>query len=491
MKSKTRVNLPLFNQKYVWLLLILLLSQIIYLLMSLWRYRIGFPLDDAWIHQTYARNFAETGVWAFNPNVPSGGSTSPLWSFLLIPGHLFGGKIFLVYTFLLNWLLLFLSAVVFEGIVNRVIKSQFKFPVFGLLFLLEWHFIWAANSGMETILFVFLIFLFFDQLMIKQFGWEMGLILGGILWVRPDGLTLIGPLLFVLIFSRKGIKTKGAVLGAAFFLISIGLYLFVNLKISGSVFPNTFYAKQAEYAVLYERNFLIRFWDMIKTQFVGFGVLLIPGLIYQFLDKFKNKNWEWFGIFLWWIGYLGLYALRLPVVYQHGRYQIPALGIYLIISIPGCLALFNKMSSYLLKLIRFSWIISGALVMAIFVFMGADAYATDVAIIETEMVNTALWINEFTEPDDVIAAHDIGALGFYGKREIIDLAGLISPAVIPYMQDEKEILGFLNEQQPDYLMTFETWYRILPADRTLVYTSDAQFSTQAGGDVMQVYIWKP
>ena len=43
----------------------------------------GFPLDDAWIHQTYARNLAQTGEMAYLPGQPSAGSTSPAWSFLL------------------------------------------------------------------------------------------------------------------------------------------------------------------------------------------------------------------------------------------------------------------------------------------------------------------------------------------------------------------------------------------------------------------------
>ena len=149
------------------------------------------------------------------------------------------------------------------------------------------------------------------------------------------------------------------------------------------------------------------------------------------------------------------------------------------------------MGSYRLKLIRISWIVSTMLVMIIFVFMGADAYATDVAIIETEMVNTAIWINEFTEQDAIIAAHDIGALGFYGNRLIIDLAALISPEVIPYINDEVQIIEFLNKRHPDYLMTFENWYNILPLNKTLVYSSTSMFSIEAGGSSMQVYIWKP
>ena len=50
---------------------------------------IGYPLDDAWIHQTYARNLAVRGEWAFLPGKASAGSTAPLWSALIAPAYLF------------------------------------------------------------------------------------------------------------------------------------------------------------------------------------------------------------------------------------------------------------------------------------------------------------------------------------------------------------------------------------------------------------------
>src|SRR5512142_2116435 len=48
---------------------------------------LGFPLDDSWIHQTYGRNLAQSGLWAYIPGVPSAGSTSPLFTVLLAVGY--------------------------------------------------------------------------------------------------------------------------------------------------------------------------------------------------------------------------------------------------------------------------------------------------------------------------------------------------------------------------------------------------------------------
>ena len=65
-------------------------------------YRTGFPLDDAWIHQTYARNLALHGEWSFIPGQPSAGSTSPLWTILLAPGFWMGLSPY-IWTYLLSW----------------------------------------------------------------------------------------------------------------------------------------------------------------------------------------------------------------------------------------------------------------------------------------------------------------------------------------------------------------------------------------------------
>jgi hypothetical protein len=124
-----------------------------YLFVSQRFYGPGFPLDDAWIYQTYARNLAWRSEWAFLPGVPSGGSTGPLWSILLAPGYWLG-----LAPFFWTWLLgcLTLAAVGVMGMwffASSAPALKTNAVWVGLALVLEWHLIWAAGSGMETLAF--------------------------------------------------------------------------------------------------------------------------------------------------------------------------------------------------------------------------------------------------------------------------------------------------------------------------------------------------
>lgn len=96
------------NKKYIFLFILIGLSLGtigLYLFNASNLFRIGFPLDDAWIHQTFARNLFEHREWSFNPGQPTSGSTSPLWTLLLTIAYVL--KIDPIYwTYLLGFILL-------------------------------------------------------------------------------------------------------------------------------------------------------------------------------------------------------------------------------------------------------------------------------------------------------------------------------------------------------------------------------------------------
>ena len=184
-----------------------------------------------------------------------------------------------------------------------------------------------------------------------------------------------------------------------------------------------------------------------------------------------------------------IYSVRLPVTYQHGRYVIPTIPIYLLLSIIGVYTFFQRPSKNG-NLIQFGYRTAAISVLFIFFILGRSAYAEDVAIIQTEMVDTAKWINENLPSDAVIAAHDIGALGFFANRQIIDLAGLISPEVIPIIRNEKLLSDYMDIKKVDYLVVFPDWYDELNQSKIEIFSTNGLFSPSAGGENMTIYIWK-
>ncbi|MFQ5613336.1 MAG: hypothetical protein ACE5H9_14505 [Anaerolineae bacterium] len=531
----------------------------------------GFPLDDAWIHQTYARNLGQRGQFAFVPGVTSTGSTAPLWTLLLSLGYLLNLP-FKVWTHglgiiglgLSGWTLARLSRRLFlahnstgqagsvplpesvfekrsqhpqvrhvsqsarrraslltEGTFSA--KNKDLVPTFrtfqtlsenawlvpgltGLFLALEWHHAWAAVSGMETILFVWLSLLLAERYLAWQADLETSVrpgfilgVLGGLLALtRPEGLGLAG-----LIGLDAGLRwwtspdRSGSRLFKTWASIGLGLlltvspYFILNLVTTGLLFPNTFYAKQREYAILLSHFTLFRRWLAVNgVTLIGAQALLLPGLVWALLLTIRRRRRDLWFLWAWWFSYLLLYALRLPVTYQHGRYEIPSLPWLILFGVWGTASLLRlQAGEFLPRLLSRVWALTLAALALAFVAVGAQAYARDVRIIDTEMVQVALWLRDNTAEDTVIAAHDIGAIGYFTQRPILDLAGLITPEVIPFIRDEAQLLNYSRGQQAEYLVTFPSWYpRLVSAPGVIqVYTTNAPWAPQAGGDNMAVY----
>ena len=312
-------------------------------------------------------------------------------------------------------------------------------------------------------------------------------------WIRPDGLTLAGPVL--LSFAMRGYKPKLMIWRSiglfAGFLVAVLPYFLFNYVVAGDVWPNTYYAKQAEYAFLREASFLSRFGTVSYQIFIGIGIVILPGLVNEIIHLIKKINWERMGALLWALGYISIYAWRLPVAYQHGRYIMPVMPVIFLLGLAGMLRLIRVYSPITWqRILGRSWSAIAGITLLIFLILGARSYALDVGVINTEMVNAAVWVNNNTPEDAIIAAHDIGALGYFGERQIRDLAGLISPEVIPFLWDDEQLAEYLDNEGVDYLYTFMDWYPGLTPDLEIAYQSNGKYGARFGFENTAVYNWK-
>jgi hypothetical protein len=146
--------MALFRTKYFWLIaLAVVLMMTLFVGLSAVQGGPGFPLDDGWIHQTYARNFAENGRFEYIPGVVSAGSTSPLWTLLLAVGYLLRLP-YLAWSYLLGGLSLLWLALSGMRLWQMLWPEQAaKSWLPAVVLALTWPLVWAAASGMETLLF--------------------------------------------------------------------------------------------------------------------------------------------------------------------------------------------------------------------------------------------------------------------------------------------------------------------------------------------------
>jgi len=454
---------------------------------------VGFPLDDAWIHQTYARNVALHHQFAYNLGEPSAGSTSPLWTLLLAPIYLLPVD-YRLWTYVLGAIFLALSGWIIHRLSGSLFPKDPLVPILTTTFcLLEWHLAWAAFSGMETILFVFLSLLSLERHLAGERPFLSGLIAGLLTLTRPEGAILLLLLIFDTLWRRKrgghSLTWSGVARHLILLLLGFGLlmalYLASNLTITGQIFPNTFYAKQAEYQeIIASLPLWVRWAQLAGVTVVGAQVLLIPGCLYAIYRIFKLRQGQTVLPAAWWLVLVTIYAVRLPVTYQHGRYLIPTIPILVLYGVWGTRDLHG-----LPRIMRQVLLISIPLLLSVFWLRGAEQYATDVRIIDSELGATGRWLRDNTPPHAVIGAHDIGAIGYFSERSLLDTAGLVNPEVIPFIRDEEKILAFLEEKEVDYVVIFPSWYPRIAESPQLraIHRSTSPWIVEAGGDNIVVY----
>jgi hypothetical protein len=96
---------------------------------------------------------------------------------------------------------------------------------------------------------------------------------------------------------------------------------------------------------------------------------------------------------------------------------------------------------------------------------GRERYAANVRNVNDSDVAMSLWIRDHLPAAAVIAAQDVGAIGFLTPNPLIDLTGITTPEILPGIErsagsrgGRAGLLRFLEQRRPDYLMLFVDSY---------------------------------
>jgi hypothetical protein len=467
------------------------------------------PLDDSWIHMQFARNLAEGRGFSYNPGVPVSGSTAPLWTlalggaFAVLGSHPVLAKgLGIAATLGTAWLAGRL-ALIWAGRHDVAILAS-------VLVALAGPMVWGALSGMEVTLAALLVT---AVLVLHAQGraWAGGVTLGLAALARPEAALLL--LLLWLAGPLTGRRALAWGLPVAGFLTP---WVAFNLATTGTPLPATAAAKIEGGLVGYlagvreplHTTLLQRPWQF-ETEWVRWlwradailPLLLLPGL--WWLGRFVGRA------ALTPASVLVLHPLAMallapyrPPSFQEGRYSIHLLPLALVVAVVPLAPLFSFSPSpsgrfRWLRGGRFGWLAFAALLVGAVAALpsAATRYGWAVQNIEAMQVHLGHWVARHTPPTARIGLNDVGAIAYISRREVVDVMGLVTPAIIPFRRHgEQGVLRYLEHACPDYLIVFPAWFPIISemADRFHpVYRVRLEHNEVAGADELVVYetVW--
>ncbi|MCI0545981.1 MAG: hypothetical protein L0027_01710 [Candidatus Rokubacteria bacterium] len=466
----------------------------------------GFPLDDAWIHLQFARNLADGHGFSYNPGVPVAGSTAPLWTLLLAGAFGVTGAHPLVAK-ALGIALALAAALVTRRLVVAWTGQAPLGLLAGLVTALSGPLLWGALSGMEVVLAALLVA---GALLCHTAGHEVraALLTGLAALARPEAVIL---LLLLWLASFPLSRRAWGALGLG--LAPLVPWVAFNLATGGTPLPATARAKiegglvgwasgapepLMRMAVIRPAAFLGEWTAWLWSVNPLLPLLVLPGLVLLWTES-RRLAIPALILVLHPLAMALLAPYRGPA-FQEGRYSIHLLPVAIAVAMIPLAALRRAGSASLARRLApllASLVVAGAMVA---LWPAAERYAWAVQNIEAMQVRLGHWVARHVPGEAVLALNDIGAIGYVSRREVVDLMGLVTPAIIPYRrQGEAGVLAYLERACPDYLIIFPAWFPGL-AERSRDFAPRHRVrlerNTVAGADEMVVYEtawsrWRP
>lgn len=407
-------------------------------------------IDDAYITFRYARNLLAGNGLVYNPGETVLGTTTPVYALLLAAiGAFTGGSqapfpalavaVNALFDALTGWLLYRLG-------------DRLGSPRAGMASALIWAVSpWSvtfAIGGMETSLLVALAtatFYFYST----QRPFPCAISGSLALLTRPDSLLFLTPLgLDRFRRTLRNTRLNPSPLpikpseGLAFGL-PIGAWVVIGSLYYGNPIPHSILAKVAAYHLPPTAG-LVRLLQHYATPFLGhlifgtrvwvlFGLLVYPALYGLGALMGIRKDFSTWAIWVYpWL-YLAAFAVANPLIFRW--YLTPPLPMYFLGIFLGVERIARDVGT--------PTVMVGAAGMAFLLTLngwtlmpdhGPQRPSPEMAFIRLELLYEAIGkgLEGQIRPSEVLAAGDIGALGYFTDARILDTIGLISPQSVRY-----------------------------------------------------------
>lgn len=381
--------------------------------------KINYSPDDTFIYLQYAKNLAGGNGFSFNPGEPSYGITSPLWSLLLTTPFLFHLDPFW-FAKILDFIFAVASVIVFFKLCGIVFESYDEKKSFQLvatsIFIVNSWFVRWSFTGMETSLAVLVMlsvfFFYFNERRTITF------VLCGLLFlIRPESF-LLGIVLTVDTILRRKIS-KDFFLGIILGSIIAGIFLLYAKQAFGTIFPNTTLGKAT-----FSLGFEVWYAQIKKiVQTIAFSNA-VEGLacmsVIHFLFK-KNLDSKLKLFSVWVLGLIFLYVIT----------DADIISRYLLLIIPLII-----ISAYFL-IIKFDFAKKQLIIYSVAILSIGQSQFVQYKFVKPStddfikgmnecFIPIGKWLNDNTPKNSRILLNDVGAVGFYANRYIIDVAALVN-----------------------------------------------------------------
>jgi len=392
-------------------------------LLLFWFFR-DWGFDDPYITFRYARNIANGTGFVYNPGEHVLSTTTPLYALILALVHRIGLDIPL-WSNIIGCVSLGLG-----GLALWNLGNHWQTPIAGMVAMILFPMASLFNTtlGSETVVYISCILYGFLACVRMQY------ILAAVLFalatlLRADAVVaagIAGIYVLVVQWDRQSWRSLPWRALAVYGLLLVPWGIFAGIYF-GNPLPVTLAAKQQQLFVPGSRDFfgglVVRLNDQWHNEIMRWHLpLAVVGLV-----ALPWLRPQWLLVVGWGVLYSAAYTIL--GVASYFWYYAPVtvtLVVLIALGVEAVAVFLRRLPGKYWQPAVATLLVAFVIVLQVWGFLSIkDRVDSRLAIYR----DAGIWLQQNTEPDAVIEALEVGIIGYYSERRIVDIAGLIQPEI--------------------------------------------------------------